>query len=67
MGRYGEGTHLNELLGKRGETPPEECTYCTRAHSKGFTRCPSCETLFKVNAEGDLILCEKLAGLEMEY
>ena len=46
MGRYGPGTHVNELLNTRGTTPPDECTYCERGWSKGFTRCPSCEHPF---------------------
>jgi len=47
MGRYTEhGTHINELMGTRGTEDPAACTYCWRAHSKGFFRCPSCESHF---------------------
>jgi hypothetical protein len=54
MGRYTpHGTHANELLGQRGKTEPKDCTYCTEAASKGFIRCPSCETPFVYDqAEG---------------
>ena len=55
MGRYGEGTHINELLGQRGTTKPEDCDYCARGAGKGFTRCPTCETPFKVDDEGYVI------------
>ena len=65
MGRYGEGVHVNELLGKRGMTQSDECTYCERAWSKGFTRCPSCEHDFGDDRDNPSFPAKK-PGLEME-
>ncbi len=69
MARYCDTPHLNELLGTRGTTPPEECTYCERAFSKGFKRCPSCEHDFQadpMNDEREPVFPEKRAGVVME-
>ena len=51
--------HINDVLRSLGQSPKvtddNDCTYCRRACSKGFDRCPSCETDFNsvdVFAEG---------------
>lgn len=49
--------HLRELAEFAGmtvrDTDPDDCTYCTRAFSKGFHTCPECGTLQPVDWEGE--------------